>query len=366
MRTFAKVVGAILGVLLALGASEAGAVPRYSARYGQKCALCHVNPSGGGLRASYASQKLVPEEIAWARAKPPALEEIDPMIAKHIMIGTDFREFYIGADVREARTDFFEMQADLYFAFQLDPSVTLYYDRGQSSSYELFGLDYVLPTLYLKAGRFVPSYGWKFDDHTMFVRSELGFMPPANSDVGLEAGWSKGPFDVQAALVNGNRGSTLDNDLQMAGLVNAIYRRRLGPVGAALGVSGYHHPGDLVDYDAWGAYGYLTWKNVTWLGEADLFQNNLAGSGTTVGFVASHEVTYLVRQGLEVIGTYDFFDPNRDRGAGAKSRWGGGVFVMPRSYMTLEALLRRTEFDNGVDYSGRDLLETVLQLHLLY
>src|SRR5437667_11789971 len=74
MQTFAKVVGAILGVLLALGASEAGAVPRYSARYGQKCALCHVNPSGGGLRAAYASQKLVPEEIAWARAKPRSEE----------------------------------------------------------------------------------------------------------------------------------------------------------------------------------------------------------------------------------------------------------------------------------------------------
>ncbi len=366
VRPFARAVGAILGVLIALSASQAGALPRYSARYGQKCALCHVNPSGGGLRTAYASQKLVPEEIAWSRTKPPTLEDIDPMIAKHIMIGTDFRELYVGANDIQDRLNFFQMQADLYFAFQLDPRVTLYYDRGQSSSYELFGLDYLLPTLYVKAGRFVPSYGWKFDDHTMFVRSELGFMPPANSDVGLEAGWSKGSLDVQAGLVNGNRGSTLDNDLKMAGVMNAVYRRRLGPVGAAVGLSGYHHPGTLRDYDAWGAYGYLTWKRVTWLGELDQFQGRPAGSGATVGFVASHEVTYLVRQGLEVVGTYDFFDPNRDRGAGAKSRWGGGVFVMPQSYMALEALLRRTQFDNGVDYSGRDFTETVLQLHLLY
>ncbi|HYQ96163.1 MAG TPA: hypothetical protein VER38_04055, partial [Candidatus Eisenbacteria bacterium] len=340
--------------------------PRYTARYGQKCALCHVNPSGGGLRTPYASQKLVPEEIAWSRATPPALEEIDPMIAKHIMIGTDFREFYIGANLLEARANFFEMQADLYFGFQLDPRVTLYYDRGQSNSYELFGLDYLLPTFYVKAGRFVPSYGWKFDDHTMFVRSELGFMPPGNSDVGLEAGWSKGPLDIQAALVNGNRGSTLDNDLKMAGLLNAIYRRRAGPVGAALGVSGYHHPGALRDYDAGGAYGYLTWRNLTWLGEADLFRDDPASSKAKVGMVASHEVTYLLRQGLELIGTYDFFDPDRDRGAGAKSRLGGGVFVMPRSYMSLEALLRHTDFHNGVDYSGRDFTETLFQLHLLY
>ncbi len=358
-------VAAATCVLLGWGGSPAGAVPRYSARYQQKCALCHVNPSGGGLRTPYASQKLVPEEIAWSGAKPPDLGEIDPMIAKHIMIGTDFREMYIGSDTPD-RPNFFQMQADLYFGFQLDPKVTLYYDRGQSGSYELFGLDYLRPTVYVKAGRFVPSYGWKFDDHTMFVRSELGFMPPANSDVGIEAGWSKGPADVQLGLVNGNRGATLDNDLQMAGVLNAVYRHRVGPVGAALGVSGYHHPGDLRDYDTWGGYGYLTWKKLTWLGEADLFQSKPSGSGATVGVVSSHELTYLVRQGLEVVGTYDFFDPNRDRGAGAKSRWGGGVFVMPQSYMTLEALMRRTLYDNGVDYSGRDFTETVLQLHLLY
>jgi len=85
-----------------------------------------------------------------------------------------------------------------------------------------------------------------------------------------------------------------------------------------------------------------------------------------VGMVASHEVTNLLRQGFELIGTYDFFDPDRDRGAGAKSRLGGGVFVMPRSYMSLEALLRHIDFQNGVDYSGRDFTETLFQLHLLY
>jgi hypothetical protein len=39
---------------------------------------------------------------------------------------------------------------------------------------------------------------------------------------------------------------------------------------------------------------------------------------------------------------------------------------MPRSYATLEALFRRTTYDNGVDFGGQDFTETVLQLHLLY
>ena len=54
-----------IGIFAATLASPSSALPRYTARYEQKCALCHVNPSGGGLRSSYASRQLVPEEIAW-------------------------------------------------------------------------------------------------------------------------------------------------------------------------------------------------------------------------------------------------------------------------------------------------------------
>ncbi|HET7498115.1 MAG TPA: hypothetical protein VFM00_07425 [Candidatus Eisenbacteria bacterium] len=356
---------ALLGLGL-LAARPGVALPRYSARYQQTCALCHVNPTGGGLRTSYATEKIIPEEIAWRRGGLPALEDVAPSIARHVQVGTDFREVYVGADLPQDHLNFFQMQADLYFSFQLDSTVALYYDRGESGSYELFGLDYLRPELYVKAGRFVPSYGWKFDDHTMFVRAELGFMPPANSDVGLEAGYARGPLDLQAAVVNGNRGLVMDSDTKVAGVVNAVFRHRLGPVGASLGGAAYHQPGFARDYDTWGLYGYLTWNRLTWLAEGDFFQNRPAGGPATIGAVTSHEVTVLVRQGLELKGTYDFFDPDRDKASGAKSRYGGGVAVMPRPYAACEALVRRTAYEEGVAYSGRDLIETVIMLHLLY
>lgn len=360
---------AIIALILlgtATAPPRAWPVPRYAARYQQTCALCHVNPSGGGMRTAYAAQKLVPEEIAWRRGGLPALDEIAPAVAKRIQIGTDFREVYVGADRREDHLNFFQMQADLYFAFQLDTAVTLYYDRGESGSYELFGLDYLRPDVYVKAGRFVPSYGWKFDDHTMFVRSELGFMPPGNSDVGLEAGYARGPLDLQLGVVNGSRGQILDTDTKAAGVGRALVRHRLGPAAVALGISGYHQPGDARDVDTWGLVGYLTWNRFTWVGEGDYFQSRPAGGPTTVGAVTSNEVTLLLHQGLELIGTYDFFDPDRDRASGAKARYGGGVQVMPRPYATLAALVRRTDYNNGVAYSGNDQTETVILLHLLY
>lgn len=347
-------------------AFQAGAVPRYSARYEQKCGLCHVNSTGGGLRTAYASQKLVPEEIAWSKAKPELVAGIEPHIAKNILIGTDFRELYLGSDAPTPLRNFFQMQGDIYFDFQLDPRVSLYYARGATDTRELFGLDYLTPIFYVKAGRFVPSYGWRFDDHTMFVRSELGFSPPGNSDVGVEVGAYPGRLELQLGVVNGARGSILDNDNRLATALNAGYRFHLGPFAVFAGISGYDDPNQLLTFDAGGAHGYLTWKSLTWLGQADLFRRAPSGGTVTRGFVTSHELTCLVRQGLELKGTYDFYDPDKDHQTGAKTRWGGGIFVMPQSYLTLEFLERRTTYDNGISYSGHDSYESVFQLHLLY
>jgi hypothetical protein len=357
------VVGAAASAILAL---QAGAIPRYTARYEQKCALCHVNPSGGGLRTPYAVRDLIPRELAWSPGRPELLAELDPAISKHVSIGTDFRELFVGTDTGPGRPNFFQMQGDVYFDFQLDPRISLYYDRGMSSSYELFGLGYVHPVVYVKAGRFVPSYGWKFDDHTMFVRSELGFSPPAHSDAGIEIGASPGRLDVQAGLVNGSRGSLQDTDTRLAAALNAAGRVHVGPFALSAGLSVYHDPDPQLRFDARGIYGYATWRNLTWLGEADWFRQHAAGAHAVEGVVTSHELTALVQQGLELKATYDFFDPDRDRETGAKSRWGGGVAVLPRAYVALEAMFRKTQYDDGIAYSGSDVFETVLQLHLLY
>jgi hypothetical protein len=363
-----RATAASIAILALCGLAPRGtqALPRYAARYQQTCALCHVNPSGDGMRTSYATQKLIPDEIAWRRGKLPPVSDLDTGLARRIQVGADFRETYIGSDLPANHLNFFQMQADLDLAFQLDSTVVLDYTRGETGNYEMFGLDYLLPVLYVKAGRFVPSYGWRFDDHTMYVRAELGFMPPGFSDVGLEAGFSKGPLDVTAGVVNGNRGALFDNDTKVAGVANALYRKRLGPAAVALGASGYHQPGFTRDFDTWGGYGYLTWSRLTWLAEGDYFQTKPAGAAASIGFVTSHEVSILLHQGLEVLGTYDFFDPDREVASGSKSRWGGGVYVMPRAYATLEALVRHTAFDDGPALNGRDFTETVVQLHLLY
>jgi hypothetical protein len=368
-RFGAAITLAIVGCSL-LPALSARALPRYSARYEQNCMLCHVNPSGGGMRSAYAVQELIPKEFALSPATPEVLKEIDPRIGKHLSIGTDFRQLFLLESANSLLAPpqgFFPMQGDLYVLFQLDPKFLLYYDRGFSNTYEAFGLAHVLPwDGYVKAGRFVPPYGWKFDDHTMYVRDGEGFAPPANSDGGLEVGLSPDPFEIHVALVNGSRGSTLDNDRRLATSGNASARFHVGPVAALLGLAGYTQPGIEVDLSTGGVFGYLSGWNVTWVAQSDWVRRHPPGADPTTGIVISQELTLLLRRGVELKSTYDFQDPDRHVRSGSKDRWGAGFDVMPRSFLVLEAMYRHTRVHSGPAQPGTGYDEGLFQLHLLY
>ena len=168
------------------------------------------------------------------------------------------------------------------------------------------------------------------------------------------------------ALLNGNRGSTQDNDRQLAVVASGLYRVHAGPLAAGAGLSGYHQPGRLETLDMAGARGSLNWGDLTWIGEGDLVRHRPAAGGATSGIVTSHELTWVIRQGLELLGTYDFHDPDRHLATGATSRWGGGVHFMPRSFLALEALFRSTRVQPGPALQRKDYDEGVLQIHALY
>ena len=369
-RGFPAAIALAIVACTLLSALNALALPRYAARYEQNCMLCHVNPSGGGMRSAYAVQELVPKEFAMSPATPEVLKEIDPRIGKHLSIGTDFRQLFLleseGSGLAPPQ-GFFPMQGDVYITFQLDPKFLLYYDRGFTNTYEVFGLAHVLPwDGYVKAGRFVPPYGWKFDDHTQFVRESEGFAPPANSDAGVEVGASPNPFEVQVALLNGNRGATLDNDRRLAMSGNASARFKVGPAVGSLGLSGYTQPGIDVDLSAGGVFGYLSGWNVTWVAQVDWVRRHAPDTNPNTAIVSSQELTLLLKRGIELKSTYDFFDPDRHVRSGSKDRWGVGFDVMPRSFLVLEAMYRHTRVESGLTLPGGDYDEGLFQLHLLY
>lgn len=359
-----------VGACVLFAAAAALALPRYSARYEQNCMLCHVNPSGGGMRSEYAVKDLVPNELAMSAHGTEALAALDTHLNKAIRVGADFRNQFMLESEHSAQggqQGFFPMQGDLHLSFQLDPRYLLYFKKGRAETYEFYYLGHLLPwDGYVKGGRFVTPYGWKFDDHTMYVRSDLGYAPPANSDAGIEVGLAPKWGDVQVAVTNGSRGSLLDNDRRLAVSAVGGVRFRIGPVAAYAGVSGYTQPGRTDDLNMAGVSGSLNVGAFTWLGQGDRVRRQPYNGAATTGAVSSQEVSLQLRRGIETVGTFDWYDPDLDLATGSRHRWGLGFKAMPRPFMTVQMMYRRTEHTDGLALPGTDSDEGVFQLHLLY
>jgi len=359
---------ACMSVFLLALATGAHAIPRYSTRYDQNCNLCHANPTGGGLRNLYATKFIIPEELTAKRLDPDVLAGIEPDLTDNLLIGADFRMIHFYSDEPAETKNFFQMQGDIYLNFQMGSKLSLYFDTGINQTYELFGLGYYLPwNGYLKAGRFTPDYGWKFSDHTMFVREHLGFFPPRHTDAGVEAGIYPGNFLLTASVVNGNAGSTFDENQKVGAVARGAYRFKLFGTALLLGASGYTNPTSTAIHDAAGGFWSFNWSRFVWLGEVDwMRENSTPGDTHTTGLVASNEFTYQYRQGMDVKATWDFYDPDWNFQTGSKNRYGGGGFVYVNPFVSFEVLVRYYDISKGVDIIEDSYWETVVHLHMMY
>jgi hypothetical protein len=374
MSTF-RITAAIMvlgGTVLAI--STPYAIPRYSARYEQDCNLCHINPTGAGARATYATRYIVPQEMSIIRLDEEQMAALSPPeFSENVILGTDLRTmFFSSRDDPTNPQDFFQMQGNLYLSFQMSDRLLAHMSRGLSSTYEVFGLGYFLPANgYIKVGRFTPDFGWRISDHTAFVREFTGFVPPSHTDVGVEAGIYPGRFAITSSLQNGNPGSTqesfADNDLQVAG--RASYRGNVGGLAFVLGGSALRNRTILGDRTVAGPLGYLSWKGLTWLWEADFAEMDSAGAGTAKSWYASNELSYQAVRGLDLITTFDYWDPNRSADTGTRIRYGLGVESMPYPFVMVNAavnLYRNKEGDLGMAVTDPEYDEVVLQVHFFY
>jgi hypothetical protein len=373
------------GLLFLLLAAEAGAIPRFSARYRQNCNLCHHNPTGGGMRSLYASHYLVPAEMVLRPLPAELLEKIQPQVSESIGFGTDIRTIHHLADGDRPppELNFFQMQGDLYVRFQVGERLSAYMDRGQSSTLEIFGLAYILPwNGYVKFGRFTPAFGWKFDDHRQFTREgrsgdayrDLFFDPPANTDVGVEVGFHPGRLALVASVINGALGMPgvpgapgvpFDQDEDLANTAQLLYRFNLGKVGLAVGGSWWRNtePGGL--RTAAGPFWYVNLYRLTWLGEVD-WSDLDPGQDARTALVTSHELSWQLVRGLDLRAIYNFADPDLDRETGFRVKTGGGIDALLTPFFGVQAMVNVYRDEPGLDVTERTYTQSELTLHLFY
>jgi hypothetical protein len=371
----------VLSALVGFAASPALATPRYSMRIGQKCNLCHANPTGGGQRDPYASQYLLPTRLAMQlQEEPPATP--DPQIGESVTLGADLRTFFLKSDAAGARENFVEMQASVYLKLQLDPRFSAYvhqefgagrFGGGSAEAWEIYGMGYVLPgNGYVKIGKFVPAFGWKTPDHRSFTRREFVFLPrfPPHSDTGIEIGTHPGPFVINASIVNGAAQSAFDNNDEVAFVGRGAWRSTFRGVNAVVGGSYYYDSGTAEKRQAGGPFAGLHWKKLTWLGEFDWGWREPSASGSISSFTTTNELAVQLVQGLDVVGTYDFHDPDLDFQSGAVHRVGGGAEALLFPFLALRAVLSFYSVDDGpavgeLGFSD-DFKEGHVQVQFLY
>jgi hypothetical protein len=342
------------------------ALPRYSAQYGQSCQLCHTNPTGGGLRNLYATQYIVPNELAITRLSEEETEQLSPQIAPPLLVGLDQRTIWHEGEGEKGRSSLFAMQADVYLAFQLNRKFSAYVDLGQSRTQEFFGMAYIFPAHgYFKVGRFIPDFGWRTSDHQTATRRHLLFpegsdFPSSFIDSGLEVGFSTWRIDLTASL-QGGAGTNGDSYTG-----RAVWRHSFGPLNVALGGSYLQRNRSDLDQNAYGGFGYLAWKRLIWLWEVDETRRQPAAEAEVKGILISQELAVMLRQGVYLLLTYSFQDPDREFTTGTRSRWGAGVDTLIYPFFGLQLMGNYYAFEEGLDVQGDDYLQAEIIFHFLY
>jgi hypothetical protein len=333
----------------------------------------------------------------WAWGTPKGITPDTPWPGRHFKLNPD-PMLRIGGDFRFAalasKTSlFFPMQFDVHTAAHPVHHATVLMNvgaRGQSSGYsdtiddshtpyfrELFVMTHEWPyQTYAKAGRFVPAFGLKLDDHTTRTRREfeLDTSLPETRVLGAEVGAvaaypffqasyfkMKSKFEVPDQWdifdVDDGWGTAFNagwRDLGWSAGASALVRRR--PLGQG---------GDSDTYALYASFNpWYFWARIplTIQGEIDYGQAQRASGLDQHKLVMYGEMDWAVWNGVTLLAAYDWADPDRDvrDDESGRAQLGGQVTVYPG--ITLDGRFRflhvATPSGDGTDF--------FTQLHLWF
>ncbi|MEZ4364359.1 MAG: hypothetical protein R3B48_29560 [Kofleriaceae bacterium] len=332
-----------------------------------------------------------------AEGDPPAPSEeedvgaiFDPEINPWMVLGGDLRAAYIMIRPERGRmagedpditNSFFLMQADLYHSMALNDHVTTVLDIGAYSGFEAWALFHLKPEpseydLMLKVGRFMPAFGIREVEHQLFTREAIG-LGPTDRDTGLELTGFAGPFTATVSVLNGTLGDTAFDShgtkrkaFEKAVVARTSLRGDVGWARGQIGTSVYWNqnnnqanplfggsiaPADAaeasVGVDELRVGGFVT-ANVgrfTYLGDLAWVRDEFASSrlSTLRGYTSYQELSFVPTQGIDLVGTFEFADPDTDLVDNTAKRAGLVVEFFPWPFTELRAMVRRTWSDTS-------------------
>jgi len=352
------------------------ALPRFAVQNGASCISCHVNPTGSGLRNDYGTNVVALEELPLERWLDKGNEDWDGYISDHLQVGGDFR--LQGIQYNDSDTSrksaFFPMQADIYTFLTLNQNAGVFAKigvRGSSSlSAEYWVLLSNLPQkIWMKIGRALPNYGLRVDDHTSFIRGGnvnrtiLGldkegllfgpyFIPPSILELGVPMfGGLQWTSSISTSIIKSSEEvNNVTTQFNYTGNINDNIAYMSG--------FSYMQEGNFTMMGVSGGFSYL---NFTYTFAVDQAENWINGSTSRALY---DELAWQIIQGIQLIGKYDFFDPNTNLKDGAVSRYSLGAEIYPLNIMEIKLQVRMNQID--LDNADTPDPEYLIQTHFWF
>ncbi len=344
--------------MFVLACAGARAEPYLAVQSGLRCAQCHVNQTGGGMRTPFGNA-FAQTQLA-ANRWPDGAAGWNGQLGSLFAVGGDLRAGAARTDVAGSRrTDSFDLrEARVYLGFtptadRLSFYLDHYLRPGSAQNREAF-VRYSAAdgSHYVKAGRLYLPFGWRLQDNSAFVRSQSA-IDMTGPDRGIEAGWDGGPLSLQFALSNGTFGeSEVDDGKQVslqAAYIDPDWR---------VGVAANHNNQAIGDRAAWALFGGLRTGPVAWLAEVDWIEDRSA-SPTPGGKLRSLawllEGNWRPVQGHNLKASVEGLDPDRDGGGDRQTRLSAVYEYTPIPFLQLRAGARHFDGPSRLALQNRRL-----------
>lgn len=344
-------------LLMVLGAG-AHAEPYLAVQSGLRCAQCHTNGTGGGMRTPFgnlfAQNQLAANKIDTGGAD---------------WLGTIGTYFGLGSDVRSAltvtdvpgtpRANSFDLrEARVYLHFTPIPGrLSVYIDQLVAPDSAINREAFVRygsadGEFSFKAGRLYLPFGWRLQDNDAFVRTATG-INMIGPDTGVEVGWDRGALSLQFAASNGTQGGPEDDRRKQFSL-QASWIQDAWRVGLA---------GNIIDRavgdrTAMGVFAGLRTGPVSWLAEFDSIEDRSPApitGRTTRSSAWLVEGNWRVVQGHNLKLTAEYLDPDQDIAQNRQTRSSAVYEYTPIQYLQLRAGLRLFDSPTPIAVQNRRL-----------
>jgi hypothetical protein len=347
----------MLAIVALLRAAPAAAEPYLAVLEGYKCNVCHVNPTGGGLRNEFGltyAKVLLPAETL-----DSALDSWTGKLTDRLRVGGDLRADWtrVTAPHTSSQQAFALEQFRVYADLTLIPDrLGIYVDEqiapnGSQNEEAYVRYGSTTDGFYVKGGQFYLPFGWRLQDQTAFVREVTGInmtTPDKGVEVGYEhVAWSA-QFDVTNGAANANTGSGYQVTTQVA-YTKPIWR---------VGIAGSSTQSSAGDRRMGGLFAGLKTGPVAWLAEGDIVHDDGLGRTLAAGLL---EGDWRLLKGHNLKLTAEYSDPDRSVRNNQQTRYSFVYEYTPLPFLQLRAGYRH---NFGIPQNNQQHQQLVLfELH---